>query len=170
MIIITESDTETLAGLRQTNLLADLREMAIAVIVKHERGDGLKNVGMAVGAKAFLVLAAPDVIEVPLHIAQDHQVEQAVVIKVYPRRAGGPAAASDSGCFGDVGERAVAIIAIELVAAERGHVDVLEAVIVVIADGNSHPVTGALQPCLFGDILKGAVRFLMKKAVPVCRS
>src|SRR6266404_3059347 len=144
--------------------------MAIAVIMKDERSDGLENVGMAVGAKALLVLAAPDVIEVPLHIAHDDQVEQAIVIKIHPRRAGGPAAARDSSLFGDVGECSVAIIVIELVAAERGHVEVLEAIIVEIADGDSHPVTGALKSRFFGDIFKRVIRFLMEEAIPVFRS
>src|ERR1700676_2015737 len=49
VVIIAESDSQALAGLGQSNFLADLGEMAVAVVVKNERGNGLENVGMAIG-------------------------------------------------------------------------------------------------------------------------
>jgi len=112
--------------------------------------DGSRN-------EAFLVLAAPDVVEIPLDVAENHEVEQAVIIQVHPGSARGPAAAADAGFFRDIGERAVAIVMIELVAAVGGHVQIFEAIVVIIADGDSHPVAYALQSGLLGYIFECAV-------------
>ena len=55
-------------------------EVPLAIVVIDERRNGLKNIRMTVGAVAFLVLAAPNVVEIPLKVAEDNEVEQAVVV------------------------------------------------------------------------------------------
>src|ERR1700681_3396771 len=136
--------------------------MAVAVIMIDERRDRLEIVGMAVGAVAFFVLSAPDVIEVPLDIPENDEVEEAIVIQVHPGNAGGPAAACDAGLLGHVGKGAVPIVVIELVSAVGGHIQILEAVVVVVTHGDSHTITGALEAGLLGDIFKRTVLFLME--------
>src|ERR1700674_4644680 len=136
--------------------------MTIAVIVIDQRSDGLEIVGMAIGAVAFFVLAAPDVVEVPLDIAKDNGVEEAIVIKVPPGGPGGPTAARDPSLIGHVGKGAVTIVVIELIAAVSGHIQILEAIVVIIARGDSHTIARALETGPLGDIFKRAVLFLMK--------
>ena len=74
-IIVRDGDAETFARFREADFLRNLSKVAVAVIVIDKRGDGLKNVGMTVGAETFLVLAAPDIVEIPLNVAEDHEVE-----------------------------------------------------------------------------------------------
>src|SRR2546430_14551842 len=42
---------------------------------------------------SFFGRAAPEIVKIPFHVAQDNQIEQPVIIQVPPCRAGGPAAA-----------------------------------------------------------------------------
>ena len=79
-----------LPGLSRPILCGDLGEVAFAVVVVDEGGDGVEDIGMAVGAVAFAVFAAPDVVEVPLHVAEDDEVEEAVVVEIDPGGGGGP--------------------------------------------------------------------------------
>lgn len=58
---------------------------------------------------------------------------------------------------------------IELVSAVRGNVEILEAIVVIVAHGDAHAVPGALQASSFRYILEAAVGFLMIETVPVRR-
>src|SRR4029453_18619222 len=75
-----------------------------------------------------------------VEIAGHEQVEPAVVVVVEKAGAGAPSAGGDAGTGGDVGERPVAHVAVQGVAAVVGHVDVGEAVVIVIAGGRAHAV------------------------------
>ena len=58
---------------------------------------------------------------------------------------------------GDVAELAVAFVVEQAVAFERGDVDVVAAVVVVVADGHAHAVHLDVQAAARGDIGEGAV-------------
>ena len=79
-VVIGESDAQGFAGLREAVLLRDFRKVAVAIVVIDERRNGLKNVGVTIGAVALFVFAAPDIVEIPLEVAEDHEVKQAVVV------------------------------------------------------------------------------------------
>ncbi len=118
------------------------------------------------------MLAAPHVFEVPVHVAQHDEVEQAVVVEVDPGRAGGPGVswrrvASRAGAHSDIGEGAVAVVVVQVIAAVARDVQVFEAVVVVVADSHAHAVAHALQPGLLGHVLEGAVLALVVEPVPV---
>src|SRR5260370_6437040 len=83
-IEVRNGDAEALARFRKTDFLRDLSKVAVAVIVVDQGRDRPKKVGMTVRTKTFFVLAAPDVVEIPLEVAENHQIEQAVIIQVYP--------------------------------------------------------------------------------------
>src|SRR5437870_13565328 len=117
-----------------------------------ERSNGLKDVRMAVGTIALFVFPTPDVIKIPLNVAQDDKIQKTVDIEINPGGAGRPAAPCDARFFRDVGERAVANVEVELVAPERGDVEISEAIVVVVADGNTHAVAGALRSVSFDDV------------------
>ena len=59
---------------------------------------------------------------------------------------------------------------IKAIAAVRSDEKVLEAVIVIVADRDSHAVALALQPRSFGYVLEGAVCLLVIQPIPVLRA
>ena len=76
--------------------------------------DAVEIVRVAVGAVARLLLPAMAVVlEGPLEITGDEQIEVAVVVVVEEPGAGTPPAGTDAGAGGHVGERAIALVAIE---------------------------------------------------------
>ena len=141
--------------------------MAIAVVVVDERRDGREDVGVAVGAIAFAVFSAPDIIEVPLQIAQDDEIEKAIVVEIDPCGGGGPSAAGRAGFLGYIGKGSVAVVVIETVATVSRDVEIFIAVVIVIAHGDTHAIADALQAGLFGDVFEGAILLLMKEAIPI---
>src|SRR3981081_1336928 len=124
---------------------------------------------MAICPVAFLTLAAPDIIEIPIQIAWNNQIKESVLVQIHPCRAGGPAASSHARLLGNISECAVAVIVVELVSSICGYVKIFEAVIVVVADGNAHSVTCSLHARLLGHVLECAVCFLVVQAVPILR-
>src|SRR4029077_11352314 len=69
------------------------------------------------------------------------QIEAAVFIVIDPGGAGAQfAVAAEPGLLRDVGEGAVAIVVKKPAPAERGYEEIVEAVVVVIADGYAHAV------------------------------
>jgi hypothetical protein len=79
-IIVGESDSQAFSGFRETDLLRDLGEMTIAIVVIDERGDGLEHVRMAIRTVTLFVFATPDVIEIPLNVAKNNEIEKAVIV------------------------------------------------------------------------------------------
>jgi hypothetical protein len=62
--------------------------VAFAIVVIQQRRDGGKRVGMAVRAITLAMLAAPDIREVPLQVAQDNQIQKAIIVQIDPGGAG----------------------------------------------------------------------------------
>src|SRR5580692_4924868 len=112
---------------------------------------------MAIGAPAFPMLSTPDVIEIPLDISQDNEIQQAIVVEIHPGRAGGPSATSHAGLRRNVGECSVAVVVIELIAAIGGDEEVFVAVIVKIAHRNAHTVAHTRKACFLRYVFEGAV-------------
>src|SRR5579864_9298929 len=112
---------------------------------------------MAIGPIAFFVLAAPDVVEVPIQIAQNNQVKESVVVQINPGRAGGPSTSANTGLLRHIDECSIAIVMVELVSSESSHVEIFKSVVVVVAHSNAHAVTSSLQACLFCDVLECSV-------------
>ncbi len=59
---------------------------------------------------------------------------------------------------------------IENVAAVGRHVKIFKAVVIVVSDGDTHAISGALQSGLLGYILERAVLFLVEQTVPILRA
>src|SRR5882757_7212350 len=122
---------------------------------------------MAISAIAFAVFSAPDVAEVPLEIAQHHHVEEPVVVQIDPGGAGRPSSADDPSFLGHVAERSFTVVVIQLISAVARNIKIVVTVVVVITDGDAHPISGAFETGFFGDVLKRAVRLLMIEPVRV---
>src|SRR2546430_1304395 len=95
-----------------------------------------------------------------------------VVVIVEEPRGDGPSAGRNAGLFGDVGERAVTVVVIQRVVAVAGHIQVGEAVVVIVGCRDAHSViviAGVLKAGLGGNVSKTAVAILLVEAVPVAR-
>ena len=77
-------------------------------------------------------------IEAQVDVVRDEQVEMSVVVVVAEGGPGRPAGIADSGARRDIGERAIAIVAEEMIGAEAGDVEVFPAVVVVITGRYAH--------------------------------
>ncbi len=77
-------------------------------------------------------------VHVEVDVARNVQIDESVAIVVGPGCAGAEAARGHSGFVGDVFKFAVAQVAIERVSAEAGDVDVRQAVVVEVGDGDAH--------------------------------
>src|SRR5438874_11857799 len=84
----------------------------------------------------------------------DEQVQQAVVVVIQPCRAGAPVVGrtADTGLRGHVFESSVPIVVEQMIAADAGYDQVLESVVVVVADRNAHAVETHVEPGPGGDV------------------
>ena len=91
----------------------------------------------------------------------------AVAIVVDESAAGVPAlaVAGDAGFFADIGESAVAVVVVENIFAEISHEEIVEAVVVVIADADSLAPAGMQEPGFLGDVGEGAVAIVSEKMI-----
>ncbi len=112
--------------------------------------------GPAVGPCTGLV-----VVEVDLDVVADVQVEEAVAVDVAPGAAGGEVRVVQAGPFRDVAEApaaaAVGLVVVEDDAAEVGDDEVVEAVVVEVADGAAHAEAGPGQTHPLGHVGEGAI-------------
>ncbi len=79
------------------------------------------------------------------------------MIVIDKRSAGGPTRIVDAGFRGDVSESAVAVVFQKMIRTETGDVEIFEAVVVVIADGDAHAPTDIAHAGLSPNFRKLAV-------------
>src|ERR1700691_2200407 len=138
-VIVRERYSQPMALLRgDAGSDAHILERAVSPIVIKDVRNGRKRtrraVGGSFGAARFAFLDAP------IEIAGNEQIQPAVVIVIEKSRGNRPTARGDASLRGDIGKSAVAIVVIQNIFSEVGHVDVGKAVIVVIPDCDSHSV------------------------------
>ena len=103
------------------------------------------------------------VIEVDGSIVADVEVKPAVAVDVAPGAAGGPVGVGDLRFGGDVAEaaaarrRRVGDIVEQTDPAEIGDDEIVEAVVIEVADGAAHAVTGLVEADRGRHIGEGAV-------------
>ncbi len=94
----------------------------------------------------------------PVDVIADEQVEIAVVVDVQERRPRQPAVGTlGVGRLGDVFEVPLAIVAEEIAAVDRCHVNVGVAIVVVVAHGDALAIKCFVEPGLLGDVLEVAL-------------
>src|SRR6202035_6173105 len=116
-------------GIVDASFMADVREPAAAQVVEELRGGPLVGLRGAVRLRNPVERAPEIALGSPLHVVGDEEVELAVAVVVDPGGAGAEAGVPDAGGGGDVPELAAALVVEEMVAVERGDVDVLAAVV-----------------------------------------
>src|SRR3954468_24715422 len=97
--------------------------------------------------------------------AAEEEIELAIVIVIEPYGAGGPTRGEEAGLAGDVGEGAVAVIAVEDAIAVGGDEDIGPTVVIVVTDGHAHPEGPAGDSGLFGDVGEGAVAIVLVERI-----
>ena len=98
-----------------------------------------------------------------LDVVGDVQVQVAVAVDVQKAGPGADLlAVADAGRGGHVGERAVAVVAVQHVRAEVAHVEVRVAVVVVVADGDAQPVAGVRHARRSADVRELANRPVLR--------
>ena len=101
---------------------------------------------------------APEVlVAAPLHVVGDEQVGLAVAVVVEPGGAGAEVGVFDPRRGRHVPEPAAALVVEQPVAVERGEVDVLAAVVVVVARRDAHAVDLDVEAAPPGGVGEGAV-------------
>src|ERR1700689_1787298 len=98
----------------------------------------------------------------PLHVVCNYEIEFAVAVVIHPRGAGGELVWTEqAGGPGDIGESAVAIVVEEMALSKSGDEDVIETVVVIVADCHSHAEHGHGQSGLAGYIGKSSIAIVV---------
>src|SRR6185312_6433609 len=105
--------------------------------------------------------------EIEIYVVGDHQVKQAVTVIIDEGAAGAPLLPiSGNSCgFGKLFEGPVALIVIKTVLAVVGYVQIIEAVVVVIACAHTLSPAAGAQAGFFRDIGEGAVVIVVKQMI-----
>src|SRR5262249_42857340 len=109
------------------------------------------------------------VLEGPVEIPADEQIELAVIVVVEKSGAGTPSGGGHSRLDCHVLECAVAPIPIEDITTVCRQIEIRKSVVVVVTDGDAHPVTGSDsgKSGFFGDVGKFPIAVIPVKPVPV---
>ena len=73
-----------------------------------------------------------------MHVARDKQIDVPIFVIVCPGCARAESACCYASLLSNIFKFAIAQIVIERISAVAGHVDIRQAVIVIIGDGNAH--------------------------------
>ncbi len=120
--------------------VAHIGEGTVAVIVKEPAWTWFENPRNAVVAYTGAIGTTAER-GVELSELADEKVKLSIIVVVEPDGARTPARRSHPSLFCDVGEGAVAIVAVENVATILSDVKIGKTVAVVVADGNTHSIS-----------------------------
>ena len=160
------------AGGGDAGLAADIRERAVAIVAKQLNEPGRQAARTAVHRHALpaavgVLSRLRQFLERGVEVIGDEQIEVTVAIEVHPR-APGPVShrvLAQAGLGGHVAERPVAVVAIQHVVAVVGDEQIVEPVVVVVADGDRRGPAGARQAGLVRHIRERAVAIVLVEAI-----
>ena len=151
-VVIQPQDAETVIAFDiNAEFFRDIGEGAVTVVVVETIARALQPARPAIYRDAPIlaeqtVAELRQIVDVQVDVVRDIEIEVAVVVIVAEGRAGSPAlGVSDAGFRGDVGERAVVVVAVESRTMKAGDVDVFPSVVVVVADGDTVTPTAEIQ-------------------------
>ena len=141
-----------------TGCCAHIGEDPAPVVAIHGARERLVFQRMTIEADSAARISAKRTVRaVGVHVVHHPQIEIAVTIQIGERAARAPTRIADVRRGGDVGERAVAAIAVEHVGPVVGDVQVGAAVAVDVASAGAHPVLAMADPGTLGDVGERAV-------------
>src|SRR5580698_1481204 len=163
VVVIENRDAQSLRRrIVKPGLLRGVFELAVAQVMPEARRRSLVRFGRAVR----LVRAIERAIEIgllrPLHIVRNHEIKFAVAIVIHPSRAGGELVRPPKpGRLSDVSKSSVAIVVEKMALADRSYENVVESVVVVIADGDAESEERNAEPGLTGHVGESAVMIIV---------
>jgi len=100
-------------------------------------------------------------------VVRDKQVEMSVAIVVDKRATRAPSRLiiPQAGFFRDIGERSIAIVAMQLVLSEAGAEKILETIIVIVSDADAGGPANRLQAGFLSHVSEGAVAVVFVEPV-----
>jgi len=153
-------------------LLADVSEAAITIVAIQGMMTGGKAARATLDRHAAEIAIGAGarnggVFEGEADVIGDEQVKMAIAIVIDKSATGAPArlVVEQAGVFGDIGEGAVTIVAEQDVLAEIGAENVVEAVIIIIADADPVGPADRVETSFFGDVGESAVAIVFVKAI-----
>ena len=107
--------------------------------------------------------------KIEVHVICDHQVQFAVSIVIYKCAAGAPfsTTAGNACCFADFCERPVRVVTEEAILTIASDIDIVIAIIVVVADARALAPACGQQARFQSDISKGSIVIVMEQVT--CR-
>ena len=153
---------------RDPGALADILECAVAAVAIKNVGCSRELFRRTVGMP--LAAAALAVFRIPFHVAGDKQIQLAVVVIIKETRRNRPASSTDTRLRGHVSKAAIPVVMVKNVLSIAGDVEVGIAIIIVVADRDSHAVVavaGFRQASLLGYVSEATVAVLPVEPVPV---
>ena len=157
-VVIEERDAERLRGrVVETGFLRRVLELAAAGVAIERRALPLVRLGRAVRLRLAVERAVQVLLDRPVDVVGDEQIEPPVAVVVEPRRARREAGVADAGGVGHVREAHAAEVMEQAVLAERGDVEIGPAVVVVVAGGGAETVERDAQPRCGSDVGERAV-------------
>jgi hypothetical protein len=105
--------------------------------------------------------------EIEMHIVGDGDIQFAVAVVIDEGAAGAPffAGSSDACLLGHLFEGAIALVVKEAIFTVAGHVDVVEPIVVIVANAHALAPPSGDKTCLRGDIGEGPVVVVVEQMV-----
>ncbi len=118
-------------------------ERAVAIVVEERVAGASQSARAALHVDAAILAEgsaseAGQIIEMKIDVVGDHEIDKSIAVVVAESGAGRPSSIGDAGLCRHVGKGAVAVVAIENVAAQAGDIEIGPAVVVVVSDGSAH--------------------------------
>src|SRR5439155_8595542 len=163
------AEAKSAIGFQDAGFFADVGERAVTVIVIENVFSAVETRRAASNHNAFVEARAGfgngRGLQVEIDVVGDEEIEAAVAIVVDESAAGVPAlaGAGDAGFFADVGKGAVAVVVVEDVFPEVRDEEIVEAVVIVIADADALSPAGMKQASFGGDVGESAVAIVFEK-------
>src|SRR5258708_3815558 len=156
-------ETEAILGIGDSGGFGNICKSAITVVVVQVVGRTFQATRAALHVDALVLASfagAEDgkVVEAERNVMRYEKIGPAIAVVVAKCGARCPAGVAGQACFlGDVGERAIAVVAVEDYATEAGYEQIGPAVIVVVGYSRAHCPARETDACVVGDICKCAV-------------
>src|ERR1700716_249816 len=103
-----------------------------------------------VAAKLVLLFAE-------VHKATYEQIEPAVIVVVEPNCTGSPTGRGDTGLLCDVGKSSVSVVVIQNAFSVLGHVEIGEAIVIVVAHCGTHSIAPSGYASFFRHVAEGTI-------------
>ena len=161
---IGANDPETGPDSRaDSSRFGDIFKRSITAVVKQARRYRLVHLRRAIVPLTGGCIAVLVSLYCEIQIIRNKKVKAPVAVIVNPSRARAPARVINTSLRRHIGEGAVAIVVVKNVASEVCNVEVLEAVVIVVAHRNSHAVADVPDSGFFRDVHKLQLPSLAQK-------